>query len=61
MDTARIDALTADEVQDALLLVGAFESTNMTVAEADEWRRRVLARAAFLDLSPDVVPSDESL
>ncbi len=59
MDTIRIDALTTAEIQDALLLVGAFEGRKMTVAETDEWRRRVLARAAFLDLSPDALPADE--
>jgi len=59
MDTARIDALTPAEIQDALLLVGVFEGRKMTVAETDEWRRRVRARAAFLDLSPDARPADE--
>ena len=60
MNTDRIDALTSAEIEDALLLVGVFEGCTMTLAEADEWRRRVRARAAFLDLSPDARPSDES-
>ena len=58
MDTARIDALTPEEIRDALLLVGAFEGCTMTPAEADEWRRRVLARAAFLGLPVDSAPAD---
>lgn len=53
-----IDRLTPDEIQDALLLVGAFEGRTMTPAEADDWGR-VLARVAFLGLSADAPPADE--
>ena len=57
MDPARIDAtlslLTPDEVGDCLWLIDVFERWNMTTEEADEWRRRIAARWAFLDLPED--------
>ena len=52
MDAAGMDAILAclrpDEIRDALWLIGVFERWNMSAEEAGEWRRRILAREAFL-------------
>ena len=54
MNTARIDAtlsiLTADEIRDALWFIDVLERWTMTRTEAEEWRRRIRARQAFLEL-----------
>ena len=50
--------LTPDEIHDGLWLVGVFEDWgSMTTDEADEWRRRIVARQQFLDLDPSQPPS----
>jgi len=60
MAASLIDRLTPEEIGDALFLVGVFECSAMTPANAGDWRRRVLARAAFLGLPADSRPADES-
>jgi len=55
MDPTRIAGLvsrmTPPELRDALWFVDACERTGtMTAEDADEWRRRILARRAFLGL-----------
>ena len=54
MDVARIDAvlsvMSPEEIQDALWFIGVFERWVMPVAEAYEWRRRIVATRAFLRL-----------
>ena len=43
--------MTPPELRDALWFVDACERTGtMTAEDADEWRRRILARRAFLGL-----------
>ena len=43
-----------DEVPDALRFVAVLErGGRMGLEEADEWRRRILARQAFLELRDD--------
>ena len=58
MDTATITSLvarlTTEEIHDGLWLVGVFEGWgSMSQDEADEWRRRILARQGFLALTDD--------
>ena len=57
MDAAGMDAILAylrlDEIRDALWLIDLFERWNMSPEEADEWRRRILAREPFLELGDD--------
>ena len=49
-----------EEIGDGLWMIGVFERWgSMTQAEADEWRRRFLARQQFLTL-PDY-PADSSV
>ena len=57
-DLDRILCLTEMEwVRGGLWLVGVFERWgSMTVSQADEWRRRIVARQRFLDLGND--PAD---
>ena len=54
MDAAGMDAILAylrpDEIRDALWLIDVFERWNMPPEEGDEWRRRILAMRAFLEL-----------
>ena len=54
MNTARIDAtlsiLTPEEIRDALWFIDLMERWTMSQPEADEWRRRIRARQAFLEL-----------
>ena len=56
MDSARINAvlteMTAEEISEALWYVEVFERTGMSHMEADEWRRRIVARQRFLALDP---------
>jgi hypothetical protein len=56
MNTARIERtlsiLTPEEMRDALLFIDLCENKTMNTLEADEWRRRIQARRAFLDLQP---------
>ena len=50
--------MTPDEIQDGFWLVGVFERWgSMNQSEADEWRRRIIARQRFLDLDPSQSPS----
>jgi hypothetical protein len=58
VNTARIDAtlaqLTADEIAETHWFIEVCERFGtMRPAEADEWRRRIVARRAFLDLAVD--------
>ena len=54
MDTSRINTLLAEmtpqEIHNALWYVAVFERAGMTQAEADEWRRRILAWQDYLGL-----------
>ena len=63
MDTQLIDAvissMTPEEVRDGLRMVSLFERWgSMSPVEADEWRRRILAKQAFQRLSPLSFPAD---
>ena len=56
MDPAKMNELLArmkpEEVRDGLWMIGVFEDWgSMAQAEADEWRRRILARQGCLALS----------
>ena len=52
-----LDLLTHDEVADALRFVEAMErGRHMGRAEADEWRRRIIARQRFLELDEHSSP-----
>ena len=57
MDPAKIDALldlfSTHERRNALWYIDVFERWNMPAAEADEWRRRILARGRFVELDLD--------
>jgi hypothetical protein len=58
MNTARIDAtltqLTDDEIAEAHWIVEVCERFGtMRQAEADEWRRRIRAKQAYLELEPE--------
>jgi len=58
MNIARIDAtlarMTAEEIADGLWIVDVCERFGtMNRAEADEWRRRIVARWEFLELRPN--------
>ena len=53
MDLAHIEGfvarLTPGEIRDGMWLVSVFEDWgSMTTEEADEWRRRIVARQQFL-------------
>jgi hypothetical protein len=54
MNTARIEKtlsiLTPEEMRDALSFIDLCENRTMTTFEADEWRRRIVARREFLEL-----------
>ena len=54
MNPAKIDALldllTPDELRNALRYIDVFERWNMPAEEADEWRRRIVGRQAFVAL-----------
>ena len=57
---ATLDLLTPDEVADALRFVAVMErGQHMTRAEADEWRRRIVATGRFR-LGGDSSRSNES-
>ena len=48
---ALIDLLAPDEIREGLFLLGVAQRwENMPQAEADEWRRRIIARQEFLAL-----------
>ena len=54
MDLSQVEEyvarLTPEEIRDGLWLVGVFEDWgSMTTDEADEWRRRIVARQRFLE------------
>ena len=57
MNTARIEKtlsiLTPEEIRDALLFIDLCENKTMNTVEADEWRRRIKARQAFIELEPE--------
>ena len=60
-DPAKIDAvldlLTPDEVADALRFVEVMQrGEHMSQTEADEWRRRILARQRFLEMGEHSSP-----
>jgi len=49
-----VSQMTPPEISDALRFVDVCQwNGTMPAAEADEWRRRILARWAFLGLEPD--------
>ena len=61
MDLAKIEdyvaRLTPEEIRDGLWLVSVFENWgSMSTHEADEWRRRIVARQQLLSLGE--LPSD---
>jgi len=50
--------MTPAEIRDDLWLVGVIEDWgSMTQVEADEWRRRILARQRFLGLPDNSIPA----
>jgi hypothetical protein len=52
-----LDLLTLEEVQDCLRFVEVMErGQNMSQVEADEWRRRIVARQTFLELNEEAAP-----
>ena len=46
--------MTAGELRDAIWMISVYERWNMSREEADKWRRRIVARHAFLALPDDV-------
>ena len=62
MDPARMNDLlslmTPEEIEDGLWFADVcLRNGNMDQLEADEWRRRVLARQRFLELSDSSLPA----
>lgn len=54
--------LRSEEVSSCLRFVELTErSGHMAAAEAAEWRRRIMAWSAFLELAADVAPRDVEL
>ena len=54
--------MTPEEIEDGLWFVDGCECNgNMDRAEADEWRRRILARQRFLELDTETPHADASL
>lgn len=54
--------MTPEEIEDGLWFVDVCERNgNMDHAEADEWRRRIVARQEFLGLDTETPTADASL
>jgi len=54
-----LSLITTEEIEDGLWFVDVCERNgNMDQAEADEWRRRIMARQGFLELETDATPDD---
>ena len=56
-----LSVMKPEEPRDALNLIDVFEQWDMTLEEADEWRRRIVARQQFLELNVEIPPADASL
>ena len=46
-----LDLMKPEEISDALWMIEVFEQWNMPAEEADEWRRRILAKQTYLGLN----------
>lgn len=62
MNAARIDAildlLSDEELREVPRWIDVFERWNMSTADAEEWRRRIVAKRAFLSLRNGTPPTD---
>ena len=62
MNLARIDRildqLTPEEIAGVLWMIDVLERGGTPLAEADEWRLRIVARQAFLELNSTTTTAD---
>jgi len=56
-----LSLMRPEEIRDALRWIDTFERGGMPQKEADEWRRRILARQQFLELDTETPRADASL